>query len=92
MKVELERRKGKSTRKKKRKREKVENKTRRGTRIVSRQTFPRWPMVAALKADGAPETSSKKKDKESRNDGKEIHAAGRDRPRKGRKTFALGES
>lgn len=88
MKVELERRKGDS----KRKREKVENKTRRGTRIVSRQTFPRWPMVAALKADGAPETSSKKKDKESRNDGKEIHAAGRDWPRKGRKTFALGES
>lgn len=30
---------------------------------------PRWPMVAALKADGAPETSSKKKDKECRNDG-----------------------
>lgn len=50
-------------------------------------------MVAALKADGAPETSSKKKDKESRNDRKEIHAAGRDRAwRKGRKTFALGES
>lgn len=63
-----------------------------GNAIVWRQAFPRWPMVAALKADGAPETSSKKKDKESRNDGKEIHAAGRDRPRKGRKTFALGES
>lgn len=84
MKVGLERRG------EKRERERRSRTKRVGERDRFEADLSSSSMVAA---DGAPETSSKKKDKESRNDRKEIHAAGRDRAwRKGRKTFALGES
>lgn len=73
MKVGLERRG------EKRERERRSRTKRVGERDRFEADLSSSSMVAALKADGAPETSSKKKDKESRNDRKEIHAAGRDR-------------